>query len=278
MSVTALIPTWQRRHDIDAALTSVVEQTRPPEEIIVVDDGSTDGTAEHLQRHWPAIRLLRQRHQGVSAARNLGIRAARSEWIALLDSDDRWYPNKLERQLDALQAQPAYRFCHTDEHWIRNGKRVNPGHRHVKPDGDAFQASLPLCAISPSSALIKRDLLLDLGGFDETLPACEDYALWLAITAQEPVLLVAEALLAKRGGHVDQLSRRFAAMDRFRLDALEQLILGNRLNDTQRRQAFATYQQKFAVYRQGAERRQRLEELDRLDHQRRHLEQFLLRT
>lgn len=265
MTLTALIPVWQRRDRIDGALASVFAQTRPADEVIVVDDGSTDGLAEHIAMAWPQVRLLRQRHQGVSAARNLGIRAARSRWIALLDSDDRWYPQKLERQLAALNAQPSYRFCHTDEHWIRNGRRVNPGKRHVKPAGDAFEASLPLCAISPSSAVIERSLLRELGGFDETLPACEDYALWLAITAREPVLLLDEALLEKHGGHTDQLSRRHPAMDRFRLSALASLIDSDRLNAAQRALALATYREKFVVYRSGALKRSRHDEVLRLD-------------
>ncbi len=246
-----------------------------PEEVIVIDDGSTDGTAEHVMKNWPEVRVIRQDNRGISAARNAGIQKASGHWIALLDSDDRWYPEKLDRQCQALQAQPGHRFCHTDEHWIRNGRRVNPGKRHAKPNGDAFAASLPLCAISPSSALIERTLLLELGGFDERLPACEDYALWLAITAREPVLLVDEPLLEKHGGHPDQLSRRFPAMDGFRLDALAWLIEGNRLTQDQALQAFATYRDKYRVYRQGAVRRDRHQEVATRDAQQERLAQRL---
>lgn len=243
-------------------------QTRLPNEVIVVDDGSTDGTSDYIARTWPAVHLIRQQNRGVSAARNAGIGCARSQWIALLDSDDRWYPEKIERQLQALATRPDARFCHTDEHWIRNGKRVNPGKRHAKPDGYAFEASLPLCAISPSSAMIDRSLLLDLGGFDESLPACEDYALWLAITAREPVLFVDQALLEKHGGHPDQLSHRYPAMDGFRLDALASLIEGPRLTPEQAQLAFETYLQKLRVYRQGAVRRERHTEINYRDTQR----------
>jgi glycosyltransferase involved in cell wall biosynthesis len=261
------VPTWQRRTYIDRALESVFAQTRLPDEVIVIDDGSTDGTAEHVTKRWPQVHVIRQDNLGISAARNAGIEAATGHWIALLDSDDRWYPEKLERQCQALQARPGHRFCHTDEHWIRNGRRVNPGKRHAKPDGDAFEESLPLCAISPSSALIERSLLNELGGFDERLPACEDYALWLAITAREPVLLVNEPLLEKHGGHADQLSRRYPAMDGFRLDALARLIEGTRLTPSQQVRALTTYQDKYRVYRQGAARRGRHQEIATRDAQ-----------
>lgn len=124
-----------------------------------------------------------------------------------------------------------------------------------------------MCAISPSSALIERSLLNELGGFDERLPACEDYALWLAITAREPVLLVNEPLLEKHGGHADQLSRRYPAMDGFRLDALARLIEGTRLTPSQQVRALTTYQDKYRVYRQGAARRGRHQEIATRDAQ-----------
>jgi len=148
----------------------------------------------------------------VSAARNAGVQNSTSRWVAFLDSDDRWFAAKLEKQLLALEAAPTLRLCHTDEHWIRRGRRVNPKHKHQKYGGDIFARCLPLCAMSPSSVMIRRDVFDDVGLFDENLPACEDYDLWLRITVNEAVLYIDEALLEKTGGHDDQLSQRYPAM------------------------------------------------------------------
>ncbi|MDE2825547.1 MAG: glycosyltransferase family 2 protein, partial [Gemmatimonadota bacterium] len=216
--VSVVIPTYNRADRLPSAIRSVLEQTAPPAEIIVVDDGSTDGTPA-LVRTFPGVRYLRQENQGVSAARNHGIGAAKHDWIALLDSDDEWLPGKLERQWGALERDPRYRFCHTDEIWIRKGRRVNPMKKHAKYGGHIFHHCLPLCVISPSSALIHRDLFERFGMFDPELPVCEDYDLWLRICAREPVLYVDEPLLLKYGGHEDQLSRAYWGMDRFRIRA-----------------------------------------------------------
>lgn len=265
MRISVVIPTRDRRQRVLDALASVLAQTRPAQEILLVDDGSHDGTVGAVLTRYPGVRLLRQPNRGVSAARNLGIEAARGDWIALLDSDDRWQPNKLDRQVAALAGQPERRVCHTDEIWIRDGRRVNPGRRHDKPDGWVFERCLPLCALSPSSMLIHRSVFDAVGLFDETLPVCEDYDLWLRICARFPVLLVAEPLVIKHGGHADQLSRRYPAMDRFRLHALHKLLSQNHLTPDQAQAALATLNDKTAVYCAGARKRGRHEEADRLE-------------
>ncbi len=223
-SIAVIIPTYNRIDTIPGALDSVLDQTHPPDEIIVVDDGSTDGTAELLPEKYPSVKVLRQQQAGVSSARNRGVASAESEWIAFLDSDDLWMPEKLERQMQAIDSNPGTVLCHTNEIWIRNGRRVNAMKKHGKSGGWIFQDCLPLCAISPSSVLIRRDLLDSLGGFDPSLPACEDYDLWLRICARHPVLYLPDSLITKYGGHEDQLSRKYWGMDRFRTQALEKLL------------------------------------------------------
>ena len=226
MNISVIIPTYQRRGLIARALDSVIRQSLPALEIIVIDDGSTDGTADVVRRDYPGVKLFRQPHRGVSAARNYGIVRASGEWIALLDSDDEWRPDKLQRQVEALtrNAESGWKVCHTDETWIRNGARVNPKAKHAKFGGWIFDKCLPLCCISPSSALIHRSVFARVGGFDEALPACEDYDLWLRITRRYPVLLVEQKLVVKYGGHDHQLSRRYWGMDRFRVRALLKLL------------------------------------------------------
>ena len=261
-SVSVVIPTRNRSALLRRALESVGAQTRPPKEIIVVDDGSTDDTAQWINVDFPLVHYLRQPHRGVAAARNNGIGAATGEWIAFLDSDDEWRPAKLERQLDATRAQPRYGLCHTDEIWIRRGRRVNAGKRHAKSGGSIFRRCLPLCVISPSSVLVRRSLLEEVGGFDETLPVCEDYDLWLRICSRYPVLFVDEALVVKHGGHEDQLSRRFWGMDRYRIAALEKILASGALSTEDREATIRTLLDKITVYLTGARKRDKWDEVE----------------
>lgn len=222
MRISVIIPSHNRAHTLPRALDSVLTQTRAADEIIVIDDGSSDGTEILLRDRYPQVDYRYQPNRGVSAARNAGIRIATGDWVALLDSDDAWLPGKLERQLAAIDSATV--LVHCDELWYRHGVRVNPMNKHAKAGGWIYHHCLPLCAISPSATLIRCTLFDAVGLFDETLPACEDYDLWLRITARFPVVFIAEPLVLKYGGHDDQLSRRHPAMDRFRVRALERML------------------------------------------------------
>jgi glycosyltransferase involved in cell wall biosynthesis len=263
--VTIVVPTRDRKDPLRRALESVRRQTHPATRTIVVDDGSRDDPESWLRADFPEVELIRQEHRGVSAARNRGIGLATTQWIAFLDSDDEWVPEKLERQMSALARETDYSICHTDEIWIRDGRRVNPGKRHAKRGGFIFQYCLPLCVISPSSVVIERSLLEEVGGFDETLPACEDYDLWLRVCARHPVLFVDESLVIKHGGHEDQLSRRYWGMDRWRIRALEKIIGSGTLGAHDRRAAVRVLLQKIDVYTQGARKRGKSDEIDRYE-------------
>jgi glycosyltransferase involved in cell wall biosynthesis len=253
LRISLVIPTLDRAHTLPRALDSVLAQTRPADEIIVIDDGSTDDTAELVHKRYPSVRYIRQPNRGVSAARNAGIRIASGDWIALLDSDDAWHPRKLERQLDTLL--PDARIAHCDEIWIRSGVRVNPMRKHAKAGGRIYRHCLPLCAISPSAVLIHREVFERVGLFDESLQACEDYDLWLRITAHWPVRYLDEPLVIKHGGHTDQLSRRHPAMDRFRVRALEKMLAEDVLSEADRRATLATLVDKLDILEQGARKR-----------------------
>jgi len=266
-TVSVIIPTFNRLHCIADAIESVLAQTHPALEIIVVDDGSSDGSADWIAAHYPCVQLLRQDNHGVSHARNRAIEQATGDWLALLDSDDRWYANKLDVQMTALAQQPDYRLCHCDEHWFRNGRRVNPKVKHQKHGGQIFAHCLPLCAISPSAAVIHRSLFAELGQFDESLPACEDYDLWLRFCAQESVLYIDQALLAKTGGHEDQLSQRYWGMDRFRLQSLAKVLQSGKLTNEQYALAHETFTSKLDIYLNGASKRGREDEVAALRRQ-----------
>ena len=263
-SVSVIIPTHNRLHTLKRAIDSALEQTLSPLEVIVVDDGSTDGTARWLQQQNPPVRVLRQHNHGVSHARNRGIEASKGEWLALLDSDDYWQPDKLHKQMQALSIQAGTRFCHCNEIWIRNGKRINQKLKHRKQGGLIFKHCLPLCVISPSAAVIHRTVFTTYGLFDETLPACEDYDLWLRITAHEPVAFADDALLIKTGGHADQLSHRYPHMDLFRLRSLASLLRSNTLDAEQVSLAHQMFLHKYRIVSSGADKHANFTLLDEL--------------
>jgi glycosyltransferase involved in cell wall biosynthesis len=252
-----------------------LHQTWIPRHIIVVDDGSTDSTADLIQTQFPQAHYLYQNNSGVSAARNTGIRfnvslADSAEWLALLDSDDEWLPQKLERQLTAWREAPQHRLIHCNEMWVRNGKRVNPMKKHRKYGGDIFKHCLPLCAISPSAVVLHQDLLSETGLFDEGLPACEDYDLWLRICHREAVLFIDEPLLVKYGGHPDQLSRQHWGMDRFRVKALCRCLDRENLDHQQRSATQNMLAEKLSILIEGARKRNQhdaAQEYERLKHQ-----------
>ncbi len=253
-SVSVIIPSYNRAHTLPRALDSVLAQTRRADEIILVDDGSTDETEQLIKQNYPEVSYLKQENRGVSAARNQAIKQARGDWLALLDSDDAWLPEKLDKQLSLLAQQPEFKLIHSDEIWIRNGVRVNQMKKHAKTGGQIFQQCLPLCAISPSAAVIHRELFGEIGLFDETLPACEDYDLWLRITARYPVLYCEDALILKYGGHDDQLSQQHWGMDRFRIRALSKCIAQGRLGEQDHLAAERMLQHKLRILLKGAEK------------------------
>ncbi len=221
--ITAVIPVHDRRERIVGCVESVIAQSLPPREVIVVDDGSGDGTAEALAGSscGDRARVVRLPHNlGVSAARNRGVAEARSPWIAFLDSDDRWEPDKLARQWQFARERPHYLASQSEEIWIRRGVRVNRRSYHAKPAGWIWRASLERCLVTASALLVQKRLLEELGGFDEALPVCEDYDLWIRLARWHPVGLDPSPTVVKYGGHADQLSRRYPAMDRYRVLAL----------------------------------------------------------
>lgn len=248
--VTVLIPTLNRGWCLGAALESVVEQTLRPDEVIVIDDGSTDETASIVRNSPPVVKYLQQQNCGVSAARNRGITAARNEWIALLDSDDLWKPEKLALQMDFIERHPEVRIIQTDEVWIRNGKRVNPRNIHQKKSGWIFEACIPLCIVSPSAVIIHREVFETIGYFDEALPACEDYDFWLRAALRYPIHTLPEKLTIKQGGHADQLSRQWG-LDRYRVQALQKILQDPMLSDKQRKLVVADIKRRWAILVKG---------------------------
>ena len=261
-SVSIIIPTFNRAEKVARAISSVMEQTFADFEIIVVDDGSKDNTEQTVvQFDERLVYIAHPSNLGVSAARNTGIKKSRTPLIAFLDSDDRWLPEKLAVQVEFFNNHPQAVACQTEETWIRKGKRVNPKKKHLKPSGDIFEPSLKLCLVSPSAVMLKRSLLEEVGLFDEDLPACEDYDLWLRIACRYPVYLIKEPLVVKEGGHPDQLSARHrGGMDRFRIKALVKLVKSGKLHKRQLEATLNELSLKCRVYGNGCLKRGKLDE------------------
>jgi glycosyltransferase involved in cell wall biosynthesis len=261
--VSVIIPTYNRASYLKEAIDSVLSQDFRDFELIVVDDGSTDGTPNLLESYGGSLRCLYQEHRGVSAARNTGISHAKGTYVAFLDSDDLWLPNKLSIQVDFFQRNADALICQTEEIWIRNGARVNSKKRHKKYSDDIFEKALPLCIVSPSAVMMKKDLFDRVGFFDESLPVCEDYDLWLRISAIYPIHLIETPCIIKRGGHGDQLSRSLEGIDRFRIKALQKILKSGVLTEKQYRAAFKALEEKCHIYGTGCVKRGRIEEGER---------------
>jgi glycosyltransferase involved in cell wall biosynthesis len=263
--ISVIVPTYNRESYLGRSLASVLDQRLPCDELIVVDDGSTDGTVSVVERiaaDSPVpLRLLCQENRGAAAARNTGIRAAKGELLAFLDSDDWWLPGKLALQAAAMNANPRILISHTREVWFRRGQRVNQKKKHDPPDGAIFSASLAMCVVGMSTVMARREMFERYGLFDETLPCCEDYELWLRVGCKEPFLLVPEPLTGKDGGREDQLSViHRMGMDVYRIRALCTLVDAGCLTPDQHRAAVVELVRKCGIYGQGCIKHGRPEE------------------
>jgi glycosyltransferase involved in cell wall biosynthesis len=267
--VAVVIPTYNRRAMVCEAVKSVLAQRNAKFELIVVDDGSTDGTWDELTQiaavandhaQWEMMRIERTPNRGPATARNTGVAIAAGPFVALLDSDDLWLPHKLNRQIAFTRDHPEYAISQTEEIWMRNGRQVNPGARHRKRAGDLFADSLLTCLISPSAVIMRTDLFREAGGFDEDLAAAEDYDLWLRLLTDHKVGLVDEQLVIRRAGHPGQLSATVPALDRFRVLALLKLLAREDFAPERRIKVCEVLSEKCSIYAKGLKRRARADE------------------
>jgi len=257
--VSVVIPTFNRARKVVRAISSVLDQTFTNYEIIVVDDGSSDETSHSLAQFNHTSKITCLSHPinlGVSAARNIGILASRAPLLAFLDSDDYWLPEKLEVQVRFFRQNPKAVACQTEELWIRKGRRINPRKKHRKPSGYIFESSLKLCLVSPSAVMLKRSLLDKVGLFDENLPVCEDYDLWLRMSLRYPIAYLDEKLIIKRGGHPDQLSKKYWGMDRFRIRSLQKLLRMG-ISEEQKRLVMDEMKKKYGILIAGSWKRRK---------------------
>ena len=275
MTISVIIPTYNRARLIERAMLSVLRQTQPALELIVVDDCSDDSTPEILEEYQDQIRTITtESNRGVSYARNLGIEAARGDWIAFLDSDDRWDKHKLETQMLLHKTNPDLSISQCDEIWIRNGVRVNPMAKHAKQGGWIFDACLPRCIVSPSADINHKSVFQREGVFDPHLPACEDYDLWLRIAPLYEIGFLDKKLVTRYGGHEDQLSRKYWGMDRFRITALEKQ-LETKLRPEWQQALLEELVKKCGIVAEGARKRDNPELAERYSGKQEHYREML---
>lgn len=233
--VSIIIPTFNRRRVVERAIQSVIGQTYPHWELHIIDDGSNDGTWMDLLSKLPgwkgkltsfgrnqkSIQVHQTEHRGVSEARNFGITKAEGEWIAFLDSDDEWYPEKLSKQIEFHITHSEFLFSQTKEVWNKKGNLLEPKGKYQKIAGNFLKESLELCMVTCSSFLAHNETLKSIGLFRSELPVCEDYDLWNRILLKgHSIGLLEEKLMVRYGGHEDQLSNQYQALERFRLYSL----------------------------------------------------------
>ncbi len=255
--VSVIIPTYNRKKFLKKAIDSVLTQSFADFELIVVDDGSDDKTKELINTYADdRLVYFYQDNQGVSCARNLGLKQAKGEYIAFLDSDDWWEKDKLKIQVEFLKKNRDIVATHTEEVWYRADKLLNPKLKHRKQSGYIFEQCLQLCAVSISTAVLRRELFDKVGYFDEELEVCEDYDFWLRVSCQYPIILIPQYLTLKDGGRQDQLSFRYRpGIDRFRIRAIEKLLDSRILNDEQFALAVKELKAKCKIFIQGATKR-----------------------
>ena len=235
MKISVIIPTYNRERFIGRAIKSVKNQTYKIDEIIVIDNNSDDNTIKLIKKYHNDIKIFKENKKGVSYARNYGILKSKNNWLAFLDSDDEWMDDKIEEQVKYIRnSKKSFSFIHSNEVWFRKNIQLNQKKKHKKNGGYIFEDCLDNCKISPSSTLIKKNLFSRYGKFDHSFMVCEDYELWLRITSKEKIGYIHKPLIKKYGGHKGQLSKQYWGLDRFRVKALEKLVLNFKITEKQK--------------------------------------------
>lgn len=263
--VSVIIPTYNRSSFLTKAITSVLNQSYTHLELIVVDDGSTDDTADVVHtfkaKSTVPVRYIYQENRGPASARNKGMASAQFDFIAFLDSDDWFHKNKIALQLSAMEKNIECNISHTQEIWYRRGLHLNQKKKHKKDEGDIYRRCLELCAVGMSTIMMHKRLIEVIGWFDEQMPCCEDYDYWLRASSRFPFLLIDEPLTYKSGGRTDQVSSiHRIGIDKFRIQAIEKILNMPGLTDQQYRQALCELEKKCTLYGNGCKKHGRDEE------------------
>lgn len=227
-SVSVIIPAYNAERFVHEAIESALLQSHPPLEILVIDDGSKDRTAQAVSRYDAPVRLLCKPNGGPASARNLGAREARGRWLAFLDADDQWFPRKIERQLACIST-PDVALVHSKSPSPRAASHLPASH-----SGNLFMALWQYNFIITSTVLLDREVFLQHGGFDEdrALIGVEDYNLWLRLAAAERKFAFCPEVLLVYAPGPDSLSRQLQRFVRAELAQLEKIATTLKLDET----------------------------------------------
>jgi glycosyltransferase involved in cell wall biosynthesis len=221
MKVSTIIPSYNAARYVASSITSALAQEGVTTEIIVVDDGSTDETWQVLEGFGDRIRKVRQQNSGPARSRNHGAQLASGEWLAFLDADDEWVPDKLARQIALADERTA--IVYSDRANVGACERVAGRLSDCVQffEGDAFEPLLIGNFITTSSVIMRREWFDRLGGFDEGFCGCEDWDLWLRCTAAGGCLRVCQDPLVRYRWHPCSISHKFEHMLNERIQVIE---------------------------------------------------------
>lgn len=292
--VSVIIPVYNRNFLLKEAVLSVAAQTFTNFELIIIDDCSNCDPEPEIAM-LPGIKNINlkfiklKKHSGMPGfVRNKGASEAQGDFLAFLDSDDLWLPEKLQTQLDFIFADDELRkryaqsnfsifpnpdepyllqdektktvICHTREKWIRGSKIISQTSQKHNRSGDIFSDCLLKCIMGPSTVMVGTELFKKTGGFREDLEIAEDYELWIRIAAFYNALYIDKPLTVKRAGKWEQLSQKYNQIEIFRIDALGELIKNNFFPPQKLAEAKAVFAQKCRIYAAGCRKRGKIEE------------------
>ena len=231
--VSVVLAVYNAAWCVEKALDSVAAQTLPPDEVLVCDDGSTDGTADLVERRYPGFAtVLRLPHRNAAATRCVGLERARNPWLAFIDADDIWLPGKLERQMAFLARHPELRWVCTDGAFVSAEGVIRESwlSDYFQPvrdlTGDLLPPLLERCFPLMSSMLVNRDAYREVGGMNPDIVYSHDYDLWLRIAARYPAGMMSDRLIEYLY-HAGQLSRRIEDRARDDLDIMRRIERGD---------------------------------------------------
>ena len=256
--VSAIIPTYNYARYVAAAIKSVLAQSFKDLEIVVVDDGSTDETTETLRPFAERIRYIPQVHRGLAAARNVGIRVARGRYLAFLDSDDLWLPDKVSMQVARLDAEPAVGVVYCEAVLFDEASQTVIPHSYWShhPSGRILPWLIRQNVVPSPTPMVRRELFDQVGPFDESLSACEDWDMWIRI-AQVSEFAYVDRVLAEYRVHSANMSLDHERMMTNRLRVLEKAFSAAGVSPATRRlrrSIFSRWHADYALHHFYAER------------------------